>query len=1130
MLKSRLFKKSILSLVVGLLIAVGLVAGNFIVRSFAAPSAVIVQLKGDPVVVAKAAAAARGQNFDAVAYRQQIVAQQEQFLSQLNAAGIQFNVVSVDAPNGPNGEKSNIAFRFNYVYNGITLAVPDSAIKTIEAMSQVQSVHKDEAISMHLDNAVKYVRAPSLYGNPPQVKMGDSLNTGGVHGEGIYIAVIDTGIDWSHPMFGGDPTPPRFGVGPSVAALNSNPKVPYYLNLTAGAVQDDFGHGTHVSAITAGYLANAPGPDGLPLTADDVPIHGVAPQAKLMGYKVLSTVGSGVSSSIIMAIEDAVQPFTIAGFPKPVANVINLSLGNSSNDPNYPTSVACDNATLGGTTVVAAAGNSGAPTPTNLTGEATIGSPGAGRRTLTVGATIDPGSAPNKMDEIGGGNRTGMKAFPLDGGAAISADITNNYVFCGWAETPDQVPDSVRGKIALIERGGSVNTPPASPVAAGTGLFSNKAAFAFAKGAIAVIIFNNVDGELTAATARKSTIPVVGISRANGLYLKAAIGSTAVGAISTNQIRLNKALLFDPAMADFSSKGPVGGFGQVKPDVTAPGVSVLSATVRVGGAQTSTATMFDPTGFISASGTSMATPMTAGVVALVQQKNPHWTPSMIRAALMNAATNLRYADGTPIADGATTLNQQGAGLVDAAAAANAKAMMGVGAIGPNGSTPIVRPNSVCPNYGGNPSPFCSASPGNPDFLASWSFGAVPMAGVIGTGTKTQTVTISDVTNGAGAGTYQLSSSAVRNLPTGVSVSFTDGAGNSISQIDVPADSNANFNVNITVNGESVPANPTQIEWYVTATRSDGGQTLRMPFQYRAIAPAVAMFAPNLNNANNTEFSGNPATDIDGNYGLSFNALGTNAPAKFRLEESNDNGVSWTLVAEVPASQTSYAFTGRGNGTFQYRVRGLYSVENGFLAGPTSGVRSVVVDRRLEADVTSLIQAMMVDGSVTFAGGVFQFDQTLKNASTDTTIFAPLRFIVTSVTSNSGTINVKNADNGGNGVSSPASFDYTTQVGADQQILPGETSGSRRLQFNNTAGEMFSFTAVVKGHLPDAAGASAGAAAAPAGGDAGGAPSEAPSSGGTNTGSSASPGGVLQGVTLRFLVNPLTRSISISIVR
>lgn len=1117
MSRNRLVKTSLLSVAAALLIAAALAVSSFVDRTIAAPQPVIVELRSNPVVVAKALAEARGQNFDALTYRQQLIAEQNQFLNQLSAAGVQFNMMSVDAPNGPNGEVTNIQFRYNYVFNGLTLAVPDSAIPTIEGMSLVKSVHKDEQISMQLDNAVKYVRAPSLYGNPPQVRMGDSLNTGGVHGEGIYIAIIDTGIDWTHPMFGGDPTPPRFGVGPSVAAVNSNPKVPYYLNLTAGAVQDDFGHGTHVSGIAAGYLAMAPGPDGLPLTADDVAIHGVAPQAKLMGYKVLSTVGSGVSSSIIMAIEDAVQPFTIAGYPKPVAQVINLSLGNTTNDPNYPTSVACDNATLAGTTVVAAAGNSGAPTPTNPTGEATIGSPGSGRRVLTIGATLDPGSAPNKLDEIGGGNRTGMKAFPLDGGAAITNDITANYVYCGFAETPDQVPDTVNGKIALILRGGTVNTPAASPVSAGTGLFSNKAAFAVAKGAIAVVIYNNVDGELTAATVRKSIVPVVGISKANGEYLNAAIGSTAVGAVSISQISLRKALLFDPDMAGFSSKGPVGGFGQVKPDVTAPGVNILSATVRVGGAETNTATMFDPTGYISASGTSMATPMTAGVVALVKQKNPGWTPSMIRAALMNNATNLRRADGSPIADNAMTLNQQGAGLVDVYAAANAKAMMGVGALAQAGSAPTVRPNNLCPNYGGNPSPLCGSSPGDPDFLSSWSFGAVPIAGVIGTGTKSQTVTISDITNGGGAGVYQLSSSAVRNLPAGVSVSFTDAGGNSITQVEVPGNRSASFTVNITVNGEAVPANPTQIEWYVTAARTDGGQTLRMPFQFRAIAPTVAMFAPILNNAGNTEFAGNPATDINGNYQLTFAPTGTNAPAKLRLEESNNNGASWALLADVPGTQTAYDISNRGNGTFQYRMRGLYTVDNGLMPGPTSAVKTVTVDRRLEADVTSLIQAKIVDGSLTFVGGVWQFDQTLKNTSTDTSVFAPLKFVITSVT---GSVRVKNADNGGDGVSSPATFDYTSQVGADQQLSPGESTASRRLQFNNPNGEMFTCTVTVKGYFPDPAGAASGGGAA--GSASAGGTSGSGSSGSSTSSGLSLPGGIR---VMQITINPLTKTVT-----
>jgi hypothetical protein len=294
----------------------------------------------------------------------------------------------------------------------------------------------------------------------------------------------------------------------------------------------------------------------------------------------------------------------------------------------------------------------------------------------------------------------------------------------------------------------------------------------------------------------------------------------------------------------------------------------------------------------------------------------------------------------------------------------------------------------------------------------------------------------------------------------------------------------------------------------------------MPFQYRAIAPTVAMFAPTLNNAGNTEFSGNPATDIDGNYQLTFAATGTNAPAKIRIEESNNNGTTWALLADVPASQTAYDIAGRGNGSFQYRVSGLYTVESGLMPGPASAVKAVTVDRRLEADATSLIEARMVDGSLSLTGDVWQFDQTLRNTSSSTSVYAPLRFVITAINSNSGTVRVKNADDGGNGVSSPATFDYTSQVGADQQLSPGETTATRRLQFNDPAAEMFTCTVVVKGYFPDPAGAASGGGAASAPSGSGAAPSSSPSS--SPSSGLSLPGGVR---VMQITVNPLTKSVT-----
>src|SRR6185436_14219727 len=162
----------------------------------------------------------------------------------------------------------------------------------------------------------------------------------------------------------------------------------YYLPLADVGVEDGFGHGTHVASTVAGFLSQ---------TMNGTQIHGVAPQAKLMSYKVCSDIESRVSqvqpvggcdsSNIIMALEDSVSPFTLnnALLPKPVAHVINMSLGGGGG-PDNPTAIAASNAALAGAVVVAASGNSGP-------GEGTTGSPAAGTHVLSVGATTHPGSA-----------------------------------------------------------------------------------------------------------------------------------------------------------------------------------------------------------------------------------------------------------------------------------------------------------------------------------------------------------------------------------------------------------------------------------------------------------------------------------------------------------------------------------------------------------------------------------------------------------------------------------------------------------------------------------------------------------------------------------------------------------------
>lgn len=757
-------------------------------------TSIIVELKGDPGAVYKAKALKAGSSVSDAqlqSYRDQLRASQDQFLSALSARGVSFQIDGVDVKGFDGVSMGRVDYRNTLVLNAITLNVPKSAVALIKSMPQVKHVEPNRMQKLLLEKSVDYINAPAVYGQVQELTA-DSDNREGYEGQGINVAVLDTGIDWKHEMFGGDPTPPRHGLAPPVAALNTNKKVIYYLPLT-GTI-DDYGHGTAASSNIAGYLGFAPGADKLPGTADDIRLHGVAPQARLMGYKVCTGTGSCLTAATNLAIEDAVSPRTLTLQPKPVADVINLSLGGEGG-PDDSSAVAASNAALLGTTVVASAGNEGP-------GEATVGSPAAGRHVIAVGANNEPAGGSNTVDVVGGG-RSQMIANLLDGATPPSADITQNYVFCGLAETPDQVPNSVSGRIALIARGGSVNTPDGLPTSAGTGLFSNKAAFAFAKGAIAVIIYNNIDGELSAATVRASTLPVVGMSKDNGEYLKSLIGSNAVGAISARQIRLNKALLFNPQMADFSSRGPVQGLGQVKPDVTAPGVAILSATVRVGSADQNTGTMFDPTGYVHASGTSFSGPHVAGAVALVKQAHLDYSPDKIRAALMNTSTNLRSSSRTPKADGLSSdsIIEQGAGLIDVSAAIKAKALMGVEGDG------IVEPS----------------------ILASHSFGETPILNNRIANTQSVTVTIQD-TSGQG-GTYNLSTANNRFLQL-------DGATATVSpaSVEVPANGSTTFTASITIDGDKVrdASSAKQFQWYVVAKRAGSSETLRMPMYLRAL--------------------------------------------------------------------------------------------------------------------------------------------------------------------------------------------------------------------------------------------------------------------------------------------------------
>ena len=254
----------------------------------------------------------------------------EEFIFKLKKA---LNIISVD-------------FDELELVGSVAAEVTPEVLDILNKLDVVERVFLDRKVHVLLEDSVDIINASRLWG----LKDSDGRN---ITGENITIAIIDTGIDYTHPDLGG-----CFGDGCKVVAgydFVNNDNDP----------MDDHGHGTHCAAIAASNGS----------------LRGVAPEAKLYGYKVLDSEGGGYISDVISGIQRAVDPNQDGDYADHV-DVISMSLGGWG-DPDDPLSEAVDAAVDAGVVVVVAAGNSGP-------WEETIRSPGCARKALTVGATCKP--------------------------------------------------------------------------------------------------------------------------------------------------------------------------------------------------------------------------------------------------------------------------------------------------------------------------------------------------------------------------------------------------------------------------------------------------------------------------------------------------------------------------------------------------------------------------------------------------------------------------------------------------------------------------------------------------------------------------------------------------------------------
>jgi minor extracellular serine protease Vpr len=433
-------------------------------------------------------------------------------------------------------------------------------------------------------------------------------------GAGIKVGIVDSGVDSRHPFF--DPTGFSYPAGfPKCDARDANangsckyvtPKVIVAkvfnnkLNqngFDALPVADIGSHGTHVAGTVAGVTGKTAVVEGVEI--DDM--SGIAPGAWLGNYNVFpGDVEDARSEDILNAVEAAVNDGM---------DVLNLSLGGGYHGNNDLLAKGLDNAVAAGVIVVTSAGNNGP-------GGFTIGSPGRARNIITVGASTNNHfvGQPIAYDgPNGAGTAAGATGDfdPLNGGTFGIVDTG------GTGCTAAAITQTLTGKIALINRG--VCT------------FSEKVAAAKAKGAIGVIVINNVAGDPTAMGLTEGfddDIPAVMISKNDGAALRASGATTVTVDEDFSEFITDN----EDILAGFSSQGPTFVDYALKPDLTSVGVNVLSSE-----ACDTEGPCGNDGDWAFYNGTSMSSPHIAGSAAVLKQLHPTWSPAKVKSALVNTA-------------------------------------------------------------------------------------------------------------------------------------------------------------------------------------------------------------------------------------------------------------------------------------------------------------------------------------------------------------------------------------------------------------------------------------------------------------------------------------------------------------
>lgn len=615
------------------------------------------------------------------------------------------------------GEKLEIRYQFTVAVNGVATVVPYGRIEQILAVDGVADVYLEERYE--LDETVQ----------PDTATAGEMVGSysawaDGYTGAGSRIAIIDTGLDLSHPSFseGGyyyslgisaasfgkkisdynlltkeeiKKALPNLSISadknpPKADDLYRNAKVPFAYNyvddgldVSHDAEGDSNGdHGTHVAGIAAAnrYVPHYDADGDLYYDKQELGVTGVAPDAQLVVMKVFGVGGGAYSSDYMAAIEDAIWLN---------CDSVNLSLGSGSAGRSYGSKSdqqILDSFRNTDTVVTVSAGNNGAWGENVLTGTGmtyttdvrmhTGGSPGSYTNSFTI-ASVTNTSMSGVMGKFNGvaaipgdtGETYGAKNFSTLDTSEDQSGTTYDYVFLGDPVKGEGIyglPENyanvdVKGKVVLVSRGNSS--------------FADKANAAIQAGAAAAVIYNNAPGSINMnLTGYNFPNPAVMIEQAKAKEILAASTQDETTGLWGGKMTVSAKAETLHGVADgykpssFSSWGTTENL-DLKPELMTPGGNIYST--------------LNHSSYGMMSGTSMAAPSAAGGAAIMAQYIKEHKLSKQEGLTVRAlAMALMMSTSEPLTDPDTGVTysprQQGSGLMQLQEAVTSPAYLLVG--------------------------------------------------------------------------------------------------------------------------------------------------------------------------------------------------------------------------------------------------------------------------------------------------------------------------------------------------------------------------------------------------------------------------------------------------------------------